>query len=1067
MIMKKILLLTVLIMTGSLIIWSQVPQAMTYKAVAKDDWGVALPNKTIALRFTILQGSGTGSIVYQETHTTTTNKFGLMDVEIGKGTPAIGSFDLIDWSTGIYYIQIEMDPNGGTNFRLEDPGHQLLSVPYALFAESSGNSSFTETDPFFVASPSSGIWNTDISNWNTAFGWGNHADAGYLNSFTETDPIFLPHPAFGIASEDINNWNTAFGWGDHTGLYKPLSWMPSWSEITENPFLISSPVANQLLRYNAVTERWENWLPDFLTNEVDGSVSNELQSLSQILDLGNDAAAKNIINLADPINSQDAATKAYVDALEARILALESAVNALIGLQDDEDDDGFTIAEGDCNDHDASIFPGATEICGDGIDQDCDGSDLPCSYSLDCFPVSADPIPTMVRLINEKRIQRALSPLAPDPRLILAAQKHAEYLDELGTVSHIGANESTFYVRCSDEGYTPAIGELVAMGFSDPTVTFNEWFNDSLPTVNHHDIILLQNAKHLGVGYDEGFWVVDFGAATDGPTCVVENDNDSDGYTVNEGDCNDNDATIYPGAIEICGDGIDQDCDGSDLECIMDSDGDGISDSSDNCPSVANPDQADTDGDGIGDMCDDFNPADPVVDNDGNTYQTVQIGNQIWMAENLKTTRYNDNTSIPLVSDNTEWSNLSTPGYCWYNNDEGSYKEDYGALYNWFAINTDKLCPIGWRVPIMLDWETLVDFVGDEATAGGPLKESGFLHWSEPNTGATNSSGFTARGGSWRNNVDGTFGIIGVSGVFYSSNDYEGMAEGISFSNTSINVVFPYASPKRGYSIRCIKDNYAVDDLDGDGFTVSQGDCDDYDFSINPDATDICGDGIDQDCNGSDLICVDNDNDGWAVSNGDCDDSNAEVHPGKEEIIGDGIDNDCNGAIDDVESLKINEVDCNQPGTDNEEFVELYNYSNYAITLLGWKLDFINGSDLSVYRSIDLSSAGTIPVNGFLTILFGDIPVPPDGNIIKVEEISAIQNGPDAIIIKDIYGEIIDALAYGDFLETPYFLEGVPSVLDIGDGAYSLGRYPNGADTNNNLTDFNLMAPTPGLPNVK
>lgn len=216
--MKRIILLTLLVMAGSMVIWSQVPQAMNYKAVAKDDWGVALPNKTISLRVTILQDSETGEVVYQETHTTATNKFGLMDVEIGKGTPGIGSFNMIDWSTGVYYIQIEMDPNGGSNFRLEDTAHQLLSVPYAMYAGSSGNSVFSETDPVFASSPSSGIWGIDIFNWNTAFSWGNHANEGYLKSFTESDPIFLLHPAHGIASDNINNWNAAYGWGNHLGL---------------------------------------------------------------------------------------------------------------------------------------------------------------------------------------------------------------------------------------------------------------------------------------------------------------------------------------------------------------------------------------------------------------------------------------------------------------------------------------------------------------------------------------------------------------------------------------------------------------------------------------------------------------------------------------------------------------------------------------------------------------------------------------------------------------------------------------------------------------------------------
>ncbi len=239
--MKRIILLALFFVAGTIVIWSQVPQAMNYKAVAKDDWGVALPNKTITLRFTILQGSETGAIVYQETHTTATNKFGLMDVEIGKGTPEIGSFNLIDWSTGIYYIQIEMDPNGGTNFRLEDPAYQLLSVPYAMYAGSSGSANFTESDPFFVTSPSSGIWSTDISNWNTAFSWGNHANEGYLKSFTESDPIFLLHPAHEITSDNIKNWNTAYGWGEHAGLYRSIDYVPAWNEIAGKP--VFAPVA--------------------------------------------------------------------------------------------------------------------------------------------------------------------------------------------------------------------------------------------------------------------------------------------------------------------------------------------------------------------------------------------------------------------------------------------------------------------------------------------------------------------------------------------------------------------------------------------------------------------------------------------------------------------------------------------------------------------------------------------------------------------------------------------------------------------------------------------------------
>ena len=105
-------------------------------------------------------------------------------------------------------------------------------------------------------------------------------------------------------------------------------------------------------------------------------------------------------------------------------------------------------------------------------------------------------------------------------------------------------------------------------------------------------------------------------------------------------------------------------------------------------------------------------PPTPVTlkDVDGNLYHTITIGTQIWMVENLKTTRYNDGTSIQLVIDNQEWYNRLTPGYCWYNNDPETYKNTYGALYNWFTVKTGKLAPTGSHVPTNADWTILLDF---------------------------------------------------------------------------------------------------------------------------------------------------------------------------------------------------------------------------------------------------------------------------------------------------------------------------------------------------------------------
>ncbi len=103
-----------------------------------------------------------------------------------------------------------------------------------------------------------------------------------------------------------------------------------------------------------------------------------------------------------------------------------------------------------------------------------------------------------------------------------------------------------------------------------------------------------------------------------------------------------------------------------------------------------------------------------MVDIEGNVYRTVKIGNQTWMAENLRTTKYNDGQDIPLVAGSYAWGSLTTPGYCWLNNDQTN-KNIYGALYNWYAADADKLAPTGWHVPDNEDWAVLVSYLAGRA----------------------------------------------------------------------------------------------------------------------------------------------------------------------------------------------------------------------------------------------------------------------------------------------------------------------------------------------------------------
>jgi uncharacterized protein (TIGR02145 family) len=209
----------------------------------------------------------------------------------------------------------------------------------------------------------------------------------------------------------------------------------------------------------------------------------------------------------------------------------------------------------------------------------------------------------------------------------------------------------------------------------------------------------------------------------------------------------------------------------------------------------------------------DSNNDNAIRDGDGNVYTSVTIGTQEWLIENLKTTKYHDGSAIPNVTDDTEWANLTTPAYCWYNNDI-TKKTPYGALYNFYAVSTGKLCPTGWHVPSDAEWHTLALFLDADATtgttesiiAGGKLKEIGTTHWSSPNTGATNETGFTALPGGHRYYY-ATFVDNGLYGDWWSSTEISGTnawTRSMDFDKTIVRR--ENSSYGNGYSVRCIKD---------------------------------------------------------------------------------------------------------------------------------------------------------------------------------------------------------------------------------------------------------------------
>ena len=328
-------------------------------------------------------------------------------------------------------------------------------------------------------------------------------------------------------------------------------------------------------------------------------------------------------------------------------------------------------------------------------------------------------------------------------------------------------------------------------------------------------------------------------------------DLDGDGQTVSQGDCNDLDDTIYTGAPEVCGDGIDQDCDGEDESCFI---------------------------------------------------PTVYSAGQIWMDRNLGASRVAVNMTDPLAKgDHYQWGRLtdghelddsattavlSTSDYPGH----GYFITTDTEPHDWRIPQNDNLwqgessinnpCPSGFRLPTETEFNV--------ERSSWPLGDNGYIFHDE----AAYASPLKLIGANCRKS-DGTFGSEATWGCYWTSTVNGSEARYFDF-NPGWSTTYGQ-DRSWGMSVRCIQDIDPDADLDEDGQSVSQGDCNDLDATIYTGAPEVCGDGIDQDCDGADGVCEDIDEDGQTVSQGDCDDFDATIYTGAPEICGDDIDQNCDG----------------------------------------------------------------------------------------------------------------------------------------------------------------------------
>jgi uncharacterized protein (TIGR02145 family) len=195
-----------------------------------------------------------------------------------------------------------------------------------------------------------------------------------------------------------------------------------------------------------------------------------------------------------------------------------------------------------------------------------------------------------------------------------------------------------------------------------------------------------------------------------------------------------------------------------------------------------------------------------MTDIDGNQYDVIKIGNQLWMKENLKVSKYRNGEAILTSLVNSAWANTNKGAYAIYNNDNTNNAR-YGKLYNWYAVNDSRgLCPSGWHIPSESDWSTLISYLGGDLTHGGKLKSIGTSYWYSPNSDATNVSGFSALPGGYRDN-DGSFYTIRNYAFFWSATEYgNNDAWTRNLDCCSNNLGRSYGNKRNGFSVRCLRD---------------------------------------------------------------------------------------------------------------------------------------------------------------------------------------------------------------------------------------------------------------------
>jgi len=692
--MKKLLFTSALI---ALVItsYSQAPNAFNYQAVIRDNSGSVISNQNISLRVNIMKGTESGESVYTEIHLVNSGDLGIINLIIGEGNVIGGSIADIDWGSDSYLLKVEADLNAGTNYESLVES-RLLSVPYALYATSSGVSgSLTELKVDYITS-------TPSCN--------GESDGSVLLSVTGGKPPYLLEWSNGESSnslENIKSGTYSVTVSDDAGQFvsrqiilsepSPLSVSFSANDITCNGYNDGHIIASVNGGNGGYVFAWSN-----------GETSSSLYNCTP---------GDYTLTVTD---SKNCTANSSISLIEPAQIVIVASVTDVTCFGENT---------------------GSIDIVVSGGYEQYQYNWSYGSYEQDISNVPMGSYTVTVRDAGNCSVSETYEVGVMSPEIIMSA-----------AISNIKCkNDSDGAIDLAVEGGSSPYSYSWSNGSTTQDLTGLSAGSYSVTTTDSEGC---QHTENYSVTEPSSEIVVTY-------TTQDEFKNESDGsidLTISGGVPNYNVSWSNGKSTED----IDLLSSGTYTYTISDAN---------ECTVTGNLQ---------------IERVESVADIDGNVYDIVKINDQIWMAENLKTTKFNDDWII---------TDLRYPGY------DISNVNSYGLLYPIAAVKTEKLCPANWRIATRSEWNELIDFLYGWDLAGGSLKETETTYWESPNVGATNQSGFGARGAGY----NGSF-LLRYAGFWagpHSNYETSNYVYILDARTTGVNENFTNSGY---YSVRCIKE---------------------------------------------------------------------------------------------------------------------------------------------------------------------------------------------------------------------------------------------------------------------